>query len=467
MSDTRFTHHMSDEDALMWHIEKDPILRSTILAVAVFDQPPEWTRLRARIERATRVIPRLRQRVVSPPLRLGPPRWTVEPSFDLDFHLRRLRLTPPGDAPTLLDALQPIASAAFDRARPLWEFTLFEGLEGDRAALAMKVHHSITDGVGGMELLAELVDLERDPAADPDEDVNLPAVPAPNTLGSIALVRDSLTHTSRRALGITRRFPGTVASSAFAALRDPAGAALNVTVTARSIGKLLAPATAPMSPIMRERGLGRCLAMLNVGLDDLRRTAKTTGGSLNDVFLAAVIGGLHRYHDRHGATVASLRMSLPISLRNADDDAGGNRFAPARFPVPAAVEDPSERVQQLGTLVRSWRAEPALRMTSALAGVLNRMPTATTTALFGGMLKCCDFVATNVPGAPVPVYAGGARIERMYAFAPTAGAAVNVALISHCDTCCIGVVVDTTAVPDAATLVDCLREGFEELLAIS
>ena len=104
-------------------------------------------------------------------------------------------------------------------------------------------------------------------------------------------------------------------------------------------------------------------------------------------------------------------------------------------------------------------------MSSALAGILNRLPTATTTALFGGMLKCCDFVATNVPGAPVPVYSGGARMDRLYAFAPTAGAAVNVSLISHNETCCIGVVVDTTAVPDAAVLVDCLRQGFEEMLA--
>ena len=460
----QFTHHMSDEDALMWHIEKDPILRSTILAVAIFDRPPDWTRLRARIERATRVIPRLRQRVLSPPFRIGPPRWATESTFDLDFHLRRLRLTPPGDAPTLLDALQPIASSAFDRARPLWEFTLFEGLEGDRAALAMKVHHSITDGVGGMALLTELVDLEREPG-ELDDELDLPAVPAPDTFGTVALVRDSLSHTSRRMLGIARRTPGRVTSNAFAAVRDPVGAAANVAITARSVSRLLAPATSPMSPLMVDRGLGRCLAMLNVGLDDLRRTGKSTEGSVNDVFLAAIIGGLHRYHERHGVVIDSLRMSLPINLRTAGDDAGGNRFAPARFPVPADVEDPAERVRALGVLVRNWRAEPALRMTSALAGTLNRLPTSTTTALFGGMLKCVDFVATNVPGAPVPVYTGGARIDRMYAFAPTAGAAVNVSLISHCDTCCVGVVVDTTAVPDAAVLVDCLRLGFEEMLA--
>ena len=85
----RFAHHMSDEDALMWNIEKDPILRSTIVAVAMFDSVPDWNVLRRRMERTTRLIPRFRQRVLSPPFRIGPPRWSVEADFDLDFHLRR------------------------------------------------------------------------------------------------------------------------------------------------------------------------------------------------------------------------------------------------------------------------------------------------------------------------------------------------------------------------------------------
>ena len=226
MTEARFERHMSDEDALMWNIEKDPILRSTILAVAILDRAPDWNRLRARIERATRVIPRLRQRVLSPPFRLGPPRWVVEESFDLDFHLRRVRLTAPGDRRALLDALQPIASAAFDRARPLWEFTLFEGLDGEGAALAMKVHHAVTDGVGGMALLAELIDLERHPAetAATADDATLPAVPIgrttrddrprPRLAPALAPARRSAS---------SRRVPGTVISTSFGAVRHPVG----------------------------------------------------------------------------------------------------------------------------------------------------------------------------------------------------------------------------------------------------
>src|SRR3974390_1733992 len=109
-------------------------------------------------------------------------------------------------------------------------------------------------------------------------------------------------------------------------------------------------------------------------------------------------------------------MTLPITLPRGGGEAGGNRFAPARFPVPTAIDDPSERIREIGKLVREWRAEPALQMPSTLAGVLNRLPTSTTTALFGGMLKCCDFVTSNIPGAPIPVFTAGAGVERLYAF---------------------------------------------------
>jgi WS/DGAT/MGAT family acyltransferase len=261
--------------------------------------------------------------------------------------------------------------------------------------------------------------------------------------------------------------PTEVAHATIRAIRDPIGRASDLLRTTRSVARTLAPATGPMSTVMLGRGLGRRLEVFDVALDDMKRVAKTTEASLNDVFVAAVVGGVRRYHERHGAAPVELRMTLPINLRQGDDDAGGNRFAPARFPVPTAIDDPRDRIKAVGALVREWRAEPALQMTSTLAGILNRLPTATTTALFGGMLKCCDFVTSNIPGAPVPVYVAGARVDRLYAFAPPAGAAFNVALISHCGTCCVGVVIDTTAIPDPEVLLSCLRAGFSEVLALA
>jgi WS/DGAT/MGAT family acyltransferase len=456
---------MSDEDALMWNIEKDPILRSTIVAVALLDQSPDWDQLRSRFDRATLLIPRLRQRVQSPPLRIAPPRWSYDPGFELDYHMRRFRLAPPASRRTLLDTVGPIATASFDRARPLWEFTLIDGVnDGDheQAAMVLKVHHAITDGVGGMELLLHLVDFERDAPAPEDR----PAVPPPDRMSTASLVRDSLGHTRRRVLGVARRTPGTVVRTTASAIADIPAAARGTFETVRSVSRTLAPAARPLSPVMTTRSLGRRLDAFDVPFDSLKRAAKATDGSINDAFVAAVTNGLARYHERHGEPVDSLRMTIPISLRTASDAPGGNKFAPARFGVPVSSDDPRAQMRAVGSLVREWRSEPALRMTGQLAFVLNRFPTAMTTALFGSMLKCCDFVTTNVPGAPIPVYVGGAQVERFYAFAPPTGASVNVSLISHCETCCIGIVIDTAAIPDADVLVQCLRDGFDDVRAL-
>jgi diacylglycerol O-acyltransferase len=461
MPERRFDDRMSNEDALMWNIEKDPILRSTIVAVALLDRAPEWDRLFRRLHGASIAIPRLRQTVVVPPLRVAAPRWILDPDFDLGFHVRRVVLPAPGDVRTLLDHVAPIACDAFDRARPLWELTAVEGFDGDRAAVVLKVHHSLTDGVGGMELLAHLVDLERD-APSPDDQ----AEPHAERVSRLGLLR---TAGIEAALGTARvglALPRAALAAAGRAAGDPLGTGRRGAETLASISRALAPATEPLSPLMRRRSLGRRLDVFDLPLDDLRRAAKAAEGSLNDAFVAAVAGGLARYHDRHGSPVEQLRMTLPISLRTSDDPAAGNRFAPARFPVPATADRARQRIAAIRGLVQGWRSEPALALTGQLAGVLNRMPTTATTALFGGMLKCVDFVATNVPGAPVPVFAAGAAVERFYALAPPSGAALNVALVSHVDQCCIGVVADTAAVPDSENLIADLRAGFEEVLAL-
>jgi diacylglycerol O-acyltransferase / wax synthase len=107
------------------------------------------------------------------------------------------------------------------------------------------------------------------------------------------------------------------------------------------------------------------------------------------------------------------------------------------------------------------RHEPAIPYTNAIAGALNVLPR----GLVGGMLKHVDFLASNVPGLDVPVYLGGARVLQIYPFGPTLGAALNVTLLSYCSTCNLGVNCDTGAVPDPDLLLECLREGFDEVLA--
>ena len=161
--------HMRDSDAFSWYMEQDPLLRSTVVVVLILDGAPDWDRLPERLEYATRLSPGFRHQVVLPPLRLATPRWVVDPDFDLSWHVRRFEAAAPKTLETVLEFARKTGMAGLDRDRPLWEFTFIEGLEGGQTAVVMKLHHSLTDGVGGMDIARFLFDVRaraRRPRAD-------------------------------------------------------------------------------------------------------------------------------------------------------------------------------------------------------------------------------------------------------------------------------------------------------------
>ncbi len=456
----QFSSHLNESDSVLWSIERDPVLRTTIMAISLLDRSPDWNLLCRRMDEACRQVPRLRQKVVSTPLRVGPPRWQDDEHFDISYHLRRTVCPAPAGLRSVMDMAGLQAMAAFDKDRPLWEFTLVEGLVGGQAAFIQKVHHAFTDGVGGIKLAGLLLNDSPSPRARR----NIAPAVISKKVGPVEAVVQPLVSNARMvgalSLDGARAFPSVAAA---AALRPDRAVDTGVR-SARSIAKLLAPATTPLSPIMVGRGLSRHLAAFDVPLADMLAAAHAAESTLNDAFLASVTEGLRRYHERHGSPVTALRVTMPINLRRPGDELGNNRFVPARLTIPIDALDAEQRMQRIGVLSRRWRAEPALPLSNVIAGVLNRLPIAMTTSIFGGMLKAIDFVATNVPGLPNRVYLAGAEVLREFAFAPPSGAAFSVALLSHGDRCCIGINIDTTAVPDADELIACLREGFDDVL---
>lgn len=452
---------MTASDAVLWDIEQDPELRSTITAVALLDRAPKWDRLVTRIDYASRVIPRLRQRVVASPLRLGARRWVVDSEFDLAYHLRRARVPEPGTFRDLLDLVQPLAEEAFDPARPLWEFTLVEGLEGGQAAFVQKIHHTMTDGVGAIELALAILDGRRNA-----RERELPSVPDPSRTGGLADVAGAVAVAAGSVFRVGWDVPMAGVRAAIGVTRDPVGSVRSASRMAVSVGRMVAPVPKSASPILIGRSLGRRFDTIEVSLAELKLAARRVGCSVNDAFLAAVVEGLRRYHTRHDVEVDQLRLTMPINLRADGQELGGNHFAPVRFAVPTGISEPAVRMQSIGEIARRWRSEPALVHSGAIAAVLDRLPTPITSAVFGAMLKHVDAVVTNVPGIPSRSYLAGAELIREYAFAPPAGAAVNVALLSHLDTACIGVVSDPTAVPDPDVLLSCLVEGFDDVLSV-
>ena len=450
---------MRDSDAFSWYMEDDPLLRSTVVGVLVLDGSPDWDQLRERLERVTRQTPGLRHKVVTPPLRLATPRWVVDPDFDLSWHVRRFEAAPPRTLRSVLDFARKTGMASFDRDRPLWELTFIEGLKRGRTAVVLKIHHSLTDGVGGIELARLLFDLEPEPG-----DLGpMPDAPVAEHLGPGALAREAIGHNLSQVLDLSRRRLGTAADDVAQVLRDPSQAVASAFATGQSIARFVAPVTDTLSPVMTERHLAWHYDVLKFPLADVLAAARCARVSHNDAFLAGVTAGLRLYHDRHGAPVDELRVTMPISIRKPDDPIGGNRISLMRFPVPVGIVDPAERMVEIRRRCEAVKNDRSLPFTNAIAGALNLLPR----SFVGGMLKHIDFIASNVPGIPVPLYLTGARVSRFYAFGPTIGAAVNVTLMSYCGTCYLGVNVDTGAVPDPEVLVECLRRGFDEVLTIA
>ena len=162
----QFDARMSEAESLMWRLEKDPYLSSTVANITVLDTAVDFDRFRCRLERASRIVPRLRQRVQPTPVSLTPPLWVDDPEFDLDYHVRHVALPEPGTLRQLCDLATLIAADPFDRTRPLWEFFVVDGLEGGQGAIIQKLHHTVADGEGSLRLSMQFIDLTRD-AEDP------------------------------------------------------------------------------------------------------------------------------------------------------------------------------------------------------------------------------------------------------------------------------------------------------------
>lgn len=457
---------MSHTDAFTWAMEEDPRLRSTVVSLVLLDGAPDWDVVRARWDALTRTVPMFRKIIVdSPPP--TPPRWEWAEDFDLDFHVRRVTAPEPGDLDTLLEMARVAAMSDFDRARPLWTATLIDGLADGGAALLCKLHHGMTDGVGGVQMAMTLFDLTEQPRsaesilANRDEaNTDEPHVEERGVLSEYGdIVRYDLDMVGKAVSGTVSGIPDLISK----VFRDPRQTAADAAELAGSLYRAMRPVTKTGSTLMTERSLVRKLAVHQVPLSALKKAARAGNGSLNDAFVAGITGGLRRYHDKHGVVVEDLHLTMPISLRTEDAELGGNHITLARFDVPAGIADPALRIAETRTRTTQARNEKSNDYIQIVAGTMNMIPRRILSAVF----RHVDFLASDVPGIPVQVFFGGAPVRAQYAFGPTIGSAVNVTLLSYVDTCALGIDVDTGAIPDVDDFYDCLVAGFEEVLALA
>lgn len=453
-------NQMSSFESLMWRAEVDPRLRSTTTSVFYLDQVPQWERFYQAQQWLCDAVPRFRQRIIEPALGVGTPYWVDDPGFDLDYHLRRVRLPEPGSERQLLDIAQTLARTPFDRGRSPWEGTLIEGLSGGRAAYVLKLHHAASDGMGIIQLLSRILQRTPDASALVSSKARLPQ--------KSLFTRTPVELTRERLRALPQEAAGTV-SNLLQSLnrwsRQPE-AARKTRDYASSAKRMLTTKPVKGSPLFRRRSLSWRFDTIELPLDALKAAARAAGGSLNDVFLAGLIGGFRRYHEEMGVEMRQMPIGFPISLRKEGDPPGGNKFAGSQYAAPLGERDPVARVRDIQRFVAATRQEPALDIMVRLMPVVQRLPMSAIIKITADFTAAQDAQISNIPGIAEPVYMAGAQLTHFWPFAPVPGCGMMITMITHNGRCCIGINSDRAAVTEPELLVTCLQQGLDEMLAV-
>jgi diacylglycerol O-acyltransferase len=474
----RFERRMSDTEALMWNVEKDPWLNPSGGMVSICDRPIDFDQFRLRLRDAALHIPRLRQRVVPGFGRMSTPAWAFDPEFDFDYHLRHITLPPPGSRRDLLDLATRLYEDPFDRTRPLWIFVVIDGLENGRGALFWKAHHSISDGIGLIRLSERY--MERRPDAPVPPDVDLDAATAAAIAAERSALKEqggdlaanlrttamkSLAHVWRRQVGIGRRVLGEVALWPADPKRIRDSAEGVVGEVQQALGQVRGDGdVAGGSPLWKARSRRRHLEGLRVDLESAKAAAKTLDGSVNDFFVAGAVMGALGYHAERNVEVDALNTSFVVSTRT-DTAAGGNSFTPTLVQVPGKAMPIEERFAVIRDLMAAKRA--GVRGGGAMgrvAGIAKLLPTSVVTRVARDQAAKMDFATSNLRAAPFPMYISGSQLLENVVMGPVAGTAFNLTVVSYNGSLDMGIFIDPAAVDDPAGLRRHLEEAYHQLL---
>lgn len=452
---------LSAVDAGFLHAEDGSDAHMHIGGLAILEGPaPTIEQFTQHIESRLHLVPRYRQRVVHPPLQTGRPLWVDDADFTISYHVRHTALPRPGTDEQLRRLVGRIASQRLDRTKPLWEVWLIEGLAEDRFAIINKTHHALVDGVGGVDILTALFDLEPDaprPAAE-----SWDPQPTPGTVGL-------LTHGAQSAV----RMAAGVAGGLLGMAADVSGSARRVAEAGQGVleigQRLVDPA--PPTPLNRKPGPHRRFGTVSCDLDDFKTVKNTLGGTVNDVVLTVVAGALGRFLQTRGMDTEGLvlRACVPMSVRTEDQKGGaGNRITIMVAPLPVGTPEPTERLAQVRDAMDGVKKSKQAVGAETLTRMENFMPPTVLAqaARLGFSPRLYNVLVTNVPGPQFPVYLLGRQMLELFpvAFlAPTHLLAIGI--ISYHGRVTLGLLGDYDGVPDLDLLAKEIDNALDELVA--
>jgi diacylglycerol O-acyltransferase / wax synthase len=420
--------------------------------------PPATAELLEQIRERLHLVPRYRHKLASTPLDSGRPVWIDDPNFNLEYHIRHTALPSPGGWEQLCALTARIFSQQLDRTKPLWEMWLIEGLEDNRFALITKTHHSLVDGIGGVDLATVLFDLSPDPPPLKHSGRAWQPHSEPHTTDLIgAGLRSAVRAGIELASGVLYAFSRPERS--FSRARE----------VAEGLGEIIWAELnpAPETPLNVPIGPHRRYYGISASLDDFKTVKNAFGGTVNDVVLAVVTGALRTFLISRGRRVdgVEMRALVPVSVR-AESERGevGNRVVAVRSPLPVYIADPIQRLRFVSNAMDGLKESKQALGAEVIAGAQNFAPPTilAQASRLNFSTRLFNLIVTNVPGTQFPLYVLGRELLEAYpiAFLPE-NHSLAIALLSYNGQMNFGLLGDFDALPD----IDAIRSNITEELA--
>jgi diacylglycerol O-acyltransferase / wax synthase len=420
--------------------------------------PPDIEAFLGQIRKRLHLVPRYRQKLAYTALDSGRPVWIDDPNFNLEYHVRNTALPTPGGWEQLCALTARIFSQQLDRSKPLWEMWLVEGLEDDRFALITKTHHSLIDGIAGIDLATMLFDMSPDPpplkhpssAWQPHNEPGTAELLAAGVRGAVSAAVE-------------------LAEGALDALTHPERALARARAAAEGVGEIVWAALnpAPETPLNVDIGPHRRFVGIGKRLDDFKLVKNAFGGTVNDVVLAVVAGALRSFLVERGLRTEGLelRALVPVSVRaEHEHDQLGNRIVAMRGPLPVYIADPVQRLRFVSHSMDGLKESKQALGAEVIAGVQNFAPPTllATASRLQFSTRLFNLIVTNVPGPQFPLYVLGHEMLAAYpvAFLPQHHA-LAIAIMSYNGQMNFGLLGDFDALPD----VDFIGESIDAELA--
>ncbi len=453
---------LSGEDLSFWWVDS-PMQPTTMAMLMLLDRAPDQQRLADAFGRALTAVPRLRERVVEAPFNLTLPHWETDPTFDLDYHVRRHALSGKHDLEELLREIAPTYETPFDRSRPLWEARIFDGFGSKRqSALFFKLHHAVADGVGGNAILAALTDCERDPDrnGEPHFDCRKGCweETAPLAQRFIEALQDRAQMDLQRA--------GAAATAVADAVMHPEKLRAFVQ-GARTLAELAQFDS--HSPLKERSSRARRLSVTSLPFDEVRAAKRQLGGPMIAVILTIMARAIGKWYSTQGISgVRELMTLVPVNLRKPEEwvtkAAVGNVATGLMVELPLWHRQILPLFRDICHRVETKKADPLLNASPLLAEAMSVLPRPLFSWMSEATFGNIDFIVTNVPGIPVERFLAGAEITAAYPFAPVAiKSPVSVALYGYRDRLFIGLNSDDGLMPDVQVFKDLIEHAFKEV----